>query len=200
MIQLTPFSFVVDKSREDGGNGLNPLVLMEPNDPSFGIVILVESDSVTQGSSDITCFCCCCCCCSISMCLNDGTSPLQYLRHILRYDDSKPTVNFGPSQTEDLYIRSRRFILRVERAFTSEANCNANWTYSSSVLATRCPKPVLLQLVSNRHHYRNVSVTVVPFWGHSDSESQTYNLGLFEIIFCFLFSFFFSNFFKRLKT
>lgn len=79
--------------------------------------------------------------CTLSMRLNDGTSPLQYLCHILRYVDSKPRMKFGPSQTGDLDIRFRRLILKLESAVTSDASCNANFTYSSSFLATRCPRP-----------------------------------------------------------
>lgn len=83
------------------------------------------------------------CCLRISMRLNDGTSPLQYLCHILRYVDSRPRMKFGPSQTGDFDIRSRRLILKLESAVTSDASCNANFTYSSSFLAIRCPKPAL---------------------------------------------------------
>ena len=75
------------------------------------------------------------------MCLVAGTSPRQYLCHIFLYVDSSPCVNFAPSQTGDFDISSRSVILSSPRAETSEASCNANLTYSSSVLATRRPKP-----------------------------------------------------------
>lgn len=81
------------------------------------------------------------CCCRISRRLNDGTSPSQYLCQILRYVDSRWRMKFGPSQTGDFDMRFRRLILKLESAVTSDASCNANFTYSSSFLATRCPKP-----------------------------------------------------------
>lgn len=119
----------------DGGSGPNPLILMDPGGLSLEFVFLVGSEILIVGSSVATG------CCSISTCLKDGTSPLQYLCHMFRYVDSRPRAKFVPSQTGDLDIRSRRDILKFESSVMSEANCSANWTYSSSFLATRRPKP-----------------------------------------------------------
>lgn len=140
--QTPPFSSQVERLSTGCGRGINPFVLIDPGGPSLGVVILVDSESSAAGSSVITS------CCSISTCLCDGTSPLQYLCHMFLYADSRPRVNFGPSQTGDLDIRSRRPILKFESAVTSEANCTANWTYSSSFLAIRFPNPVLSPLSS----------------------------------------------------
>lgn len=134
VIQLTPFSSLVESFTIADGN---PFVLIDPEESSLEFVILAGSDNLVAGSSVFSC------CCRISIRLKDGTSPLQYLCHMLRYVDSKARAKLDPSQTGDLDIKSRRLILKFERAVTSEANCSANWTYSSSVFATRCPNPVL---------------------------------------------------------
>lgn len=138
--QTPPFSSQAGGLRVGGGTGLNPLVLIDPGGPSLGVVILVGSENPAAGSPAITSSC------SISICRCDGTSPLQYLCHMLLYADSSPEVNFGPSQTDDLAIRSRRPILKFESAVMSEASCTANWTYSSSLLAIRFPNPVFSPL------------------------------------------------------
>lgn len=120
-----------------GETALDPFALMDSGRPSLDHVILVESAFLMDISSGTPC------CCISSMRLRDGTSPSQYLCHMFRYVVSKPRVKFGPSQTGDLDIRSRRLILKFERAEMSEASCSANRTYSSSFLATKCPNPAL---------------------------------------------------------
>lgn len=112
------------------------MILIGPGGLSLDLVFLVGSEILIANSSETADRCS-----SVSMCLEDGMSPLQYLCHMFRYADSRPSVKFIPSQTEDVDIRSRRDILKFESAVVSVANCSANFTYSSSFLATRCPKP-----------------------------------------------------------
>lgn len=128
----SPFSPWEERTTTSEETGQCPLDLI---DVGLSFEAGMFDSVVVIGSSEASC------CCRISMRLNDGTSPLQYLCHILRYVDSRPRMKFGPSQTGDFDIRLRRLILKLESAVTSDASCNANFTYSSSFLATRCPKP-----------------------------------------------------------
>lgn len=124
----TPFSSQLDRCVE-GGTTLIPLLVIDLGGPSFEIFVTGSSETICRSS--------------ISMCLEDGTSPLQYRRHMSRYVDSRPRAKFGPLHTGDLAMRSRRLILKFDSAVTSEANCSANCTYSSSFLAIKCSNPAL---------------------------------------------------------
>lgn len=95
---------------------MNPFVLTDPRGLSLEVIVFVGSENLSDGSSED------------SIRFKDGTSPLQYLLHMFRYDDSRPRVNFEPSQRGDLDMRRLRSILKFERAVMSEANCSANLT------------------------------------------------------------------------
>jgi len=113
--------------------------MTDPGLPSLMFVLLVGSPLLLDGSLVETC------CCNNSMRFKAGTSPLQYLRHICLYVDSNPWTNFAPSQRGDLDMSSRRLILKFCSAETSEANFRANFSYSSSFLAIKWPRPELLK-------------------------------------------------------
>lgn len=83
-----------------------------------------------------------CSCCNNSRFFDDATSPLQYLVHMFLYADSKLIVKFCPSQTGDLTISPRRFILNFDRPGMSFASSTASLTYASSFSATKWPKPI----------------------------------------------------------
>lgn len=118
----------------DDGTAINPFALTDSGGPSTENGILVGSEFLIGDVSEIPSW-------RSSMRFKDGTSPLQYLRHMFRYVDSRPSAKLGPSQTGDFNIRSLRLVLKFARAGISKASCKANRTYSSSSLATRCPSP-----------------------------------------------------------
>jgi hypothetical protein len=99
---------------KEEGTGAEPLALRDGVASPVTLTLDGPKSFEIKGSS-WTSFC------SISIRLKDGTSPLQYFFHIFRYADSRPTAKEGPLQTGDPAIRSRRLILNLERAVTSEA-------------------------------------------------------------------------------
>src|ERR1044072_8556254 len=85
---------------------LNPLALTDSGVPSLEFTIFVDSQFLSDGSAVETG------CCNNSMRFKDGTSPLQYLRHMCLYVDSRPRIKFDPSQRGDFDMSSRRLILK----------------------------------------------------------------------------------------
>lgn len=119
-----------------GWDELNPLAMTDPGLPSLTFTTLVCSEFLSAEPD----------CSNNSMRFKEGTSPLQYLRHIFLYVDSRPRMKFDPSQTGDLDMSSRRLILKFCNAGMSDANFMANLTYSSSFLATKFSRPEMLKV------------------------------------------------------
>lgn len=113
------FESCTDWVGKEDGTGAEPLALREGVASPLTLSLDVTKSFEIMGSAWASF-------CSISIRLEDGTSPLQYFLHILRYADSRATAKEGPLQTGDPAIRSRRLILNSERAVTSEARSTDN--------------------------------------------------------------------------
>lgn len=150
-----PFSSQLDAFAVEHGIEHMPFIFIDPRWLSCTVLVL-GSENFTE-----TCSASGCCCGINSMCLRAGTSPQQYLCHMFLYVDSSPFVKFAPSQTCDFIISSLRVILSSAKAGTSEASCKASWTYSSSVLAIKCPSPAFTAYQTFTHCIKIIMMIMI---------------------------------------